>query len=123
MITIKEIAKRANTSRGTVDRVVNNRGKVNKELEARIRKIMEEEHYVPNEVARVLTMSGQKINIGVIIGSINHDFLEIVKKGVINESENIVSALTTFSYVRWNCSTKNRHSIILKSLKGSVLTD
>ena len=36
MITIKEIAKRANTSRGTVDRVVNNRGKVNKELEARI---------------------------------------------------------------------------------------
>ncbi len=87
MITIKEIAKRANTSRGTVDRVVNNRGKVNKELEARIRKIMEEEHYVPNEVARVLTMSGQKINIGVIIGSINHDFLEIVKKGVIKESE------------------------------------
>lgn len=87
MITIKEIAEKANTSRGTVDRVVNNRGKVNKELEARIRQIMEENNYIPNEAARILTMSSQKKNIGVIIGSINHPFFDIVKQGIISESE------------------------------------
>ena len=32
-MTIAEIAKLAGTSRGTVDRVLNGRGKVNKELE------------------------------------------------------------------------------------------
>ena len=35
-MTIAEIAKLAGTSRGTVDRVINGRGKVNKELEERI---------------------------------------------------------------------------------------
>ena len=35
-MTINEIAKLANTSRGTVDRVINNRGKVRKELAEKI---------------------------------------------------------------------------------------
>lgn len=87
MITIKEIAEKANTSRGTVDRVINNRGKVSKDLEARIRKILEEENYIPNEAARVLTLSGKMLNIGVIIASVNNPFFETVKRGIIAESE------------------------------------
>ena len=38
-MTIAEIAKLAGTSRGTVDRVLNGRGKVNKELEKKIKEI------------------------------------------------------------------------------------
>lgn len=48
MVTIKEIADRAGVSRGTVDRVLNNRGKVNPEKEERVRRIAQELGYKPN---------------------------------------------------------------------------
>ena len=47
MVTIKEIADRAGVSRGTVDRVLNNRGKVNPEKEERVRRIAQELGYKP----------------------------------------------------------------------------
>ena len=49
MATIKEIAELAGVSRGTVDRVLNNRGAVNAETEAKIRSIMKQLHYKPNK--------------------------------------------------------------------------
>ncbi len=48
MITIKDIANMAGVSRGTVDRVLNNRGKVKPETEKKIREIIEREKYVPS---------------------------------------------------------------------------
>ena len=56
-MTIAEIAKLAGTSRGTVDRVINGRGKVNKELEERIKEIIRENDYEVNGSARALSMS------------------------------------------------------------------
>ena len=47
-VTIKQIAEMCGVSRGTVDRVLNNRGKVKKETEQMIRKIAEDLGYVPN---------------------------------------------------------------------------
>ena len=41
MITIKDIAKKANVSEGTVDRVIHNRGGVSKKTESKIREILE----------------------------------------------------------------------------------
>ena len=40
MITIKSIAKEANVSEGTVDRVLHNRGGVSKKTEAKIKEIL-----------------------------------------------------------------------------------
>ena len=48
MATIKEIAALAGVSRGTVDRVLNNRGAVNPETAEKIRKIAKELDYKPN---------------------------------------------------------------------------
>lgn len=52
-MTIKEIAKLANTSRGTVDRVIHHRGKVNKALEEKIWQIIQECNYSPNELSLI----------------------------------------------------------------------
>ena len=38
-VTIKQIAEQAGVSRGTVDRVLNHRGKVRPEVEDRVRRI------------------------------------------------------------------------------------
>jgi len=47
MATIKEIAALAGVSRGTVDRVLNDRGAVNPETAEKIRKIAKELDYNP----------------------------------------------------------------------------
>jgi len=53
-MTVKEIAKLANTSIGTVDRVLHNRGRVLPETEERIREIIKKHQFTPNPIARRL---------------------------------------------------------------------
>ena len=47
--TIKEIAEKAGVSRGTVDRALNDRGRINPEVAERIRAIAKEMNYVPKK--------------------------------------------------------------------------
>lgn len=82
-VTIKEIARLAQTSRGTVDRVINNRGKVKKDVEARIRKVIHDTGYEKSFIAKRLA-SKRNIYIGVIIGTINNDFFNLVLHGIKN---------------------------------------
>ena len=53
-VTIRQIAEESGVSRGTVDRVLNNRGKVRPEVEERVRKVAEELGYNPNLLGRAL---------------------------------------------------------------------
>jgi LacI family transcriptional regulator len=55
--TIKEIAKMAEVSSGTVDRVLHSRGKVSSDKELRVRKILKEIDYRPNQFARSLKLN------------------------------------------------------------------
>lgn len=80
-MTIKQIAELAGTSRGTVDRVLNDRGNVNSELRERILAIAEREQYHPNKLAQALTRSRQ-LHIGVVIHSVGNPFFEDVLRGV-----------------------------------------
>jgi LacI family transcriptional regulator len=56
-VTINDIAKLANVSRGTVDRVVNNRGYVAEDKLKLIKKIIEELNFVPNTHGRNLALN------------------------------------------------------------------
>lgn len=64
--TMKEIAKLANVSIGTVDRVLHNRGDVSKENIKRVKDIMATLEYVPNTFARNLVLN-KNFNIAVIL--------------------------------------------------------
>ena len=61
MATIKEIAKLAGVSRGTVDRVLNNRPGVNPDTAEDIRRIAAEVGYIPNLAGKLL--AGRKKNL------------------------------------------------------------
>lgn len=54
-VTIKDIAKAAKVSAGTVDRVLHNRGRVADGVSERIKKVIRELNYEPNLMARVLS--------------------------------------------------------------------
>lgn len=64
--TIKEIAKMAGVSSGTVDRVLHNRGKVSPDNEQRVRGILKEIEYKPNQFARSLKLN-KRYNLVVLM--------------------------------------------------------
>ena len=53
-MTVTEIAEIAGVSTGTVDRVIHNRGRVSEETREKINKIISENDYTPDPIARFL---------------------------------------------------------------------
>ena len=67
MATIKEIADLAGVSRGTVDRVLNNRGSVNPQTAQKIMEIVHALDYKPNRAGLVLAAQKKNLKLGVIL--------------------------------------------------------
>ena len=80
-MTIKEIARICGVSRGTVDRVVNRRGKVKPETEEMIMRVIAEHGYTKNTVAQALTVKKKEPVIGVILCSEGNPFFDDVIEG------------------------------------------
>lgn len=81
-ITIKEIAKLAGVSRGTVDRVLNNRPGASAQAIDIVQKIINEYGYTPNKAGKVLATNKNPITIGVALNSIGNPFFDEVKNGI-----------------------------------------
>lgn len=60
-IRLTDIARMANVSVGTVDRVIHNRGRVSEENIRRVKEIMEQVGYKPNLIARSLAVKSRAI--------------------------------------------------------------
>ena len=80
-ISIKEIARLANTSVATVSRVINQNGRFSKETEQRVLKIIEEYGYRPNALAKGLREDKTKL-VGVMIPDITHSFFSRVYRAI-----------------------------------------
>ncbi|MCI2068045.1 MAG: LacI family transcriptional regulator [Bacilli bacterium] len=90
--TIKEIAALAGTSRGTVDRVINKRGRVSPKVKARVLQVIDETNYRPNTAARSLYMSHRGLKIGAVIGGLKNSFFDLVIAGIKDEVEHYRSS-------------------------------
>jgi LacI family transcriptional regulator len=80
-IKVKDIAKKANTSIGTVDRVIYNRRGVSEKTRQRVLKILKEYNYKPNLIARNI-LGKKKIKIAVLIPSSKLSFWKIHHEGI-----------------------------------------
>ena len=78
----KQIAELAGVSRGTVDRVLNNRGSVNANTAARVREIAEKLNYKPNKAGLMLAAQKKNLKIGVILFPDSNPFFSEVLEGV-----------------------------------------
>jgi len=81
MPTIKEIAELAGVSRGTVDRVLNNRGAVKPDKEKKILEIAKALNYTPNLAGKTLAVKKKQLKFGYILfgsTSSNPFFLDVV---------------------------------------------
>lgn len=88
-VTIKEIAKIANVSRGTVDRALNGRPGINEDVAKRIKKIARDLGYRPNIVAKALASQRRQMTIGVVINSIGNPFFDDVLTGIHTAGQEI----------------------------------
>jgi len=72
-ITIYDIARRAGVSAATVSRVLNNRANVSSTTRQKVEKVIAEQHYEPNEIARILH-NRYSSTIGLLVQSLNNQF-------------------------------------------------
>lgn len=89
MATIKEIAELAGVSRGTVDRVLNNRGAVNPQTARKVLDIAQALDYRPNRAGLVLAAQKRNMKIGVILFDTGNPFFEEVLEGVRRKAEEL----------------------------------
>lgn len=89
-VTIKDIAKAANVSRGTVDRALNDRDGVNPEVAAQIKAIATKLGYKPNTIAKALATRSRPLHIGVLLNSVGNPFFDKVLDGVNDARDSLV---------------------------------
>lgn len=89
MTTIKEIARLSGVSRGTVDRVLNNRDGVSEETAERVRTIAKQLGYKPNKAGVALAAQKNKYLIGIIVFSRKNPFFDKVIEGFLERAEEL----------------------------------
>ena len=80
-MTISEIARKAGVSSATVSRVLNASGYVGAATRQRVLEIIEQNEFVPNEMARGLSKKDSNI-IAVFVADIENSFFSRAVRGI-----------------------------------------
>lgn len=72
-VTMKEVAKRAGVTIGTVSHVINGTASISAETKQRVWDVIEETHYTPNPMASYMRSKKSKI-IGLLLPDLNNHF-------------------------------------------------
>ena len=82
MVTMKKIAELCGVSRGTVDRVLNGRGRVSPQTEAAILDMAKQLGYEPNPAGKALAARKHRPLISVVLSSEGNAFFDEVLRGM-----------------------------------------
>ena len=107
MVTINDIARKANVSKSTVSKVINDYYGVNEETKKKVLKVMRENNYWPNAVARSLSTNKSFI-IGMFVpGRLNNFFFREVIRGIEEVCGQKGYDLLYFTNERWDDKNVN----------------
>lgn len=115
MITIREVAKHARVSVGTVSNVLSESAKVRPELRKRVQEAMRELDYSPNQIARSLKTRTTK-TLGAIVSDITNPFFPQLIRGAEDaamERGYLLSTINTDDHV----DRESRALVLLRSRK------
>lgn len=124
-VTIQQIADIAGVSRGTVDRALNNRGRINPDVAQRIHGIAAELGYVP--IRRKMSPDKQQpIKIGIVTLLSQSSFMEQVRRGIAEAAQ--VLAYRNIQLVVKECSSVDEaeqltaiDALLAESISGLAL--
>ena len=104
MATIKQIAKLAGVSIGTVDRVLHERGGLDPNTKARVQAAIKELGYVPNQAAQSLAVYKKRLHIlCLIVESPLSPFFQAVNQAIRQKAESLNRAGVRVTLVNLMC--------------------
>ena len=111
--SIKDIARKAGVSVATVSRVINKSGRYSTETEKRVTRVIAENNYEPNLIARGLRVQKMK-NVGIIVPDIvNEFFMKLVHEIEMN--------LFAHGYQTFLCNTDEDEELERKRVQMMVM--
>ena len=121
-ITIEDVARRANVSKGTVSAVINAKNIVRPDTRDRILKAMKELNFRPRGVARNLKNDAEDKSIGVIIKDLNYPFYSSIATGVREYANGKgYSVVVTSSENDHESEKRLTHLFSTKDIKGTII--
>lgn len=87
VVTINDVAKAAGVSKGTVDRVIHNRGEVSPKSREKVLRVIEELGYKPNVYASMLASQKKRTICCIIPEYVEGDFWSLTAKGIIEAGD------------------------------------
>jgi LacI family transcriptional regulator len=107
-VTIKDIARMAGVSIGTVDRVLHNRGEVSKATREQIEKIITENNYTPDILASNLALKRNFFFAVLMPDTVNeHVFWDLPIKGIDEALEEAGHFNISIDYIRFSQTNRN----------------
>lgn len=103
--TIIDVAVKAGVSKGTVDRVIHNRGYVSPESRARVDQAIEELGYRPNMYASLLSRKGEKTIAILIPQATKDEYWGLLYDGLMRSESDLNSlgfVIRTFNYDQYD---------------------
>lgn len=126
MATIKEIAEMAGVSRGTVDRVLNNRGSVHPKTAEKIKELVKALNYVPNKAGVALAAQKKNLKLGVILFNSRNPFLDELIQGIQTKTAEFAGYNCTITLTQVNFDIYEQltaiDALVSEGINGLVLT-
>ncbi|MDR1559394.1 MAG: LacI family transcriptional regulator [Clostridiales bacterium] len=108
-LSVKTIAEMAGVSVATVSRVINQNGRFSAETEKRVKDIIKQFDYQPNQLARGLRVSKTRV-IGILVPDITNEFFSRI-------TLKIQQALYAYNYATIVCNTNETAEIEIQHMK------
>lgn len=116
MVTLDDIAKMANVSRGTIDRALNNREGISQKTKVKILNIANELGYKTNKIGKVLALQ-KRLNFGIVIPC---DFTPNDNMLMVQALEGIKSADRCYSEFGINVEIKQLDSATVDEIESGI---
>jgi len=121
-ITIEDVAKRAEVSKGTVSAVLNGRNTVKPRTRDHILEVMKELNFRPRGMARNLKNGSDDRSIGIIIKDLNYPFYTAIATGVKDYANSKgYQVIITSSENNHESEKKFTHLFSTKDIKGAII--
>lgn len=120
MVTMKKIAELCGVSRGTVDRALNGRGRVNMETAENIREVARQLGYEPNPAGKALAARKKRPVIGVVISSEGNTFFDEVLRGMNDAAKEYAIYGLQIEYFTMKGYDAEQQLALLKKIEGNI---
>jgi len=118
VVKIKDIARLANTSIGTVDRAINNKPGVSAKTKQKILDIASMLNYSPNKIGQALVRKNKNIKLGFILEPTSNPYFEEMRKGLEQAKNELNEYGITVHIFEMNIISEDNQIQLLEQLKS-----